>query len=164
MAGFCSTRRRTNNSLCLAPLLLQMGYLRRALVKSWQSSFVYANSSRDEFDTKLVCMQVNTTTLHPVPEDCCALLVRSIIGRPRTGNCREVQLDHSSVHFPMRLSDFDLWTVEKRLLQCLFHFLLTALRALTAMKADQTDNFITNLCIQCRVMSAPASHGLILDA
>ena len=80
---------------------------------------------------------------------------------PTTGNCREVQLDGSSVHFPIRLSDFDLWTVEKRLPQGIFHLSLTALRALPARKADQPDNFITSLCIQCKVMSAPAGRGLI---
>jgi hypothetical protein len=35
------------------------------------------------------------------------------------------------------LSDFDFWTVEKRLPQGLFHLSLIALRALPARKADQ---------------------------
>src|ERR1035437_146597 len=72
-----------------------------------------------------------------------------------------ISTDGSSVHFPIRLSDFDLWTVEKRLPLGLFHLSLTALRALPARKADQPDNFITSLCIQCKVMSAPAGRGLI---
>ena len=80
---------------------------------------------------------------------------------PTTRSCSEVQLDSSSIHFPIRLSDFDLWTVEKPLAQGPFHLSLTGLRALPARKAGQPDDFITSLCIQCRVMSAPASRGLI---
>jgi hypothetical protein len=62
----------------------------------------------------------------------------------------------------MRLLDFDLWTVERRLPRGHFYLSLTAMRALPARKAEQPDNFITSRCIQCRVMSAPASRGLIL--
>lgn len=59
---------------------------------------------------------------------------------PMNRQLREVQLDGSTVHFPMRSSDFDVWTVEKRLQHGLFHLSLTALRDLPAMKADQPDN------------------------
>jgi hypothetical protein len=51
---------------------------------------------------------------------------------------------------------------EKCLAQGLFYLTLISLRALPAWEADQPDNFITNLCIQCWAMSAPDSRGLIL--
>jgi hypothetical protein len=66
---------------------------------------------------------------------------------PTAGSCREVQFDGSSVHFLIRLPDFDLWTVEKRPTWGAFHLSLTGLLALPARKVEQLDNLITLNCV-----------------